>query len=78
MAREMAISKASVSRIWRANGLKPHRVDSFKVSNDPLFADKLEGIVGLYVNPPEYTRWCCPWTRRVRYKLWTAPSPACR
>ena len=41
MAREMGISKASVSRIWRANGLKPHRVESFKVSNDPHFADKL-------------------------------------
>ncbi len=54
MAREMSISKASVSRIWRANGLKPHRVDSFKVSNDPQFADKLEAIVGLYLNPPEH------------------------
>lgn len=54
MAREMGISKASVSRIWRANGLKPHRVDSFKVSNDPEFADKLEAIVGLYLNPPEH------------------------
>jgi transposase len=54
MAREMGISKASVSRIWRANGLKPHRVDSFKVSNDPEFASKLEAIVGLYLNPPEH------------------------
>ncbi len=54
MAREMSISKASVSRIWRANGIKPHRVDSFKVSNDPQFADKLEAIVGLYLNPPEH------------------------
>ena len=54
MAKEMRISKASVSRIWRANGLKPHRVDSFKVSNDPHFADKLEAIVGLYLNPPEH------------------------
>jgi transposase len=54
MAREMGISKASVSRIWRANGLKPHRVESFKVSNDPNFADKLEAIVGLYLNPPEH------------------------
>jgi transposase len=54
MAREMGISKASVSRIWRANGLKPHRVESFKVSNDPHFADKLEAIVGLYLNPPEH------------------------
>src|SRR6266705_4686315 len=54
MAREMGISKATVSRIWRANGLKPHRVESFKVSNDPHFADKLEAIVGLYLNPPEH------------------------
>jgi len=53
MVREMGISKASVSRIWRANGLKPHRVESFKVSSDPHFADKLEAIVGLYLNPPE-------------------------
>ena len=54
MAKEMSLSKASVSRIWRANGLKPHRVESFKVSNDPNFADKLEAIVGLYLNPPEH------------------------
>jgi hypothetical protein len=54
MAKEMSLSKASVSRIWRAHGLKPHRVESFKVSNDPNFADKLEAIVGLYLNPPEH------------------------
>jgi transposase len=54
MAKEMGISKASVSRIWRAHGLKPHRVDGFKISNDPNFADKLEDIVGLYLNPPEH------------------------
>ena len=54
MATEMGISKASVSRIWRAHGLKPHRVTSFKVSNDPQFAEKLEDIVGLYLNPPEH------------------------
>jgi hypothetical protein len=54
MAKEMHISKASVSRIWRTNGLKPHRVESFKVGNDPNFADKLEAIVGLYLDPPEH------------------------
>jgi transposase len=54
MAREMGISDSTVGRIWRANGLKPHRVDSFKVSNDPEFASKLEAIVGLYLNPPEH------------------------
>jgi transposase len=54
MAREMGISKATVSRIWRAHGLKPHRVESFKISNDPNFTAKLEDIVGLYLNPPEH------------------------
>jgi transposase len=54
MAREMGISDSTVGRIWRSHGLKPHRIESFKVSNDPMFADKLEAIVGLYLNPPEH------------------------
>ena len=54
MAREVGISEASVRRIWRAHGLKPHRVESFKISRDPEFAAKLEDIVGLYLNPPEH------------------------
>jgi transposase len=54
MAREAGISDSSVGRIWRAHGLKPHRVESFKVSNDPDFARKLDDIVGLYLNPPEH------------------------
>jgi transposase len=54
MSREVGISDSSVGRIWRAHGLKPHRVESFKISNDPKFAEKLEDIVGLYLNPPEH------------------------
>jgi transposase len=54
MAREAGISEASVRRIWRAHGLKPHRVESFKVSRDPEFVTKLEDVVGLYLNPPEH------------------------
>ena len=54
LAAELGISDSSVLRIWRANGLKPHLVEGFKVSNDPEFADKLEAIVGLYLNPPEH------------------------
>lgn len=50
----MNISESTVGRIWEANGLKPHRVDTSKVSNDPNFADKLEAIVCLYLNPPEH------------------------
>ena len=54
MGRAVGISDSSVGRIWRAHGLKPHRVESFKISNDPEFAEKLEDIVGLYLNPPEH------------------------
>lgn len=54
MARAMGISKATVSRIWRAHGLKPHRLETFKVSTDPAFAEKLQDIVGLYLHPPEH------------------------
>jgi len=54
MARATGISDSSVGRIWRAHGLKPHRIESFKISNDPAFAEKLEDIVGLYLNPPEH------------------------
>jgi len=53
MAREVGISETSVRRIWRRHGLKPHRLRSFKLSNDPNFAEKLRDIVGLYLNPPE-------------------------
>jgi hypothetical protein len=50
---------ASVRRIWRSQGLKPHRVESFKVSNDPEVAEKLEDIVGLYLNLPEHALGLC-------------------
>lgn len=52
MAAVAGISEASVRRIWQAHGLKPHRLESFKVSNDKHFAEKLEDIVGLYLDPP--------------------------
>src|ERR1700741_685514 len=53
MAEACGVSKASVQRIWQANGLKPHLVNTFKLSNDPHFIEKLEDVVGLYLNPPE-------------------------
>src|SRR5690242_14720368 len=53
MAAEMGVSEATVRRIWHAHGLKPHRIESFKISKDKHFAEKLEDIVGLYLNPPE-------------------------
>ena len=53
MAERSGLSKSSIGRIWRAFELKPHRADGFKVSNDPLFVDKVFDVVGLYLNPPE-------------------------
>lgn len=59
MAAALGVSAASVSRHWRANGLKPHIVRGFKVSRDPNFVDKLEDIVGLYMSPPEHALVLC-------------------
>lgn len=52
MAQAMNTSAASVRRVWKRHGLKPHLTKTFKVSNDPRFAEKLTDIVGLYMNPP--------------------------
>jgi len=52
MAAAVGVSPATVQRIWDARGLKPHRVETFKLSNDPAFEDKLVDVVGLYLNPP--------------------------
>lgn len=54
MAKATGVSKATISRIWRAHGLKPHLVKTFKVSNDPQFAEKLRDVAGLYLSPPEH------------------------
>lgn len=59
MAKAAGVSEASVRRIWRSHGLKPHLSETFKVSNDPQFAEKLEDIVGLYLNPPEHAIVLC-------------------
>ena len=52
MAREMYLSQTAVTRIWRAFGLQPHRQETFKLSSDPLFVEKVRDIVGLYLDPP--------------------------
>src|SRR6202163_1219556 len=53
MARASGVSVSSVQRIWRAFGLQPHRAETFKLSTDPLFVEKVRDVVGLYVAPPE-------------------------
>jgi len=53
MARAHGVSHTTVQKIWAARGLKPHRVETFKLSRDPRFEEKLADVVGLYLNPPE-------------------------
>jgi transposase len=53
MAKATGMSQSAVSRIWRAFGLQPHRVETFKLSKDPLFIEKVRDVVGLYLKPPD-------------------------
>jgi len=89
MAAAVGVSEATVRRIWHKHGLKPHLMETFKVSTDPNFAEKLDAIVGLYLNPPEpfaaaffaMSSSCSPpsklmsigTTRRRRF-IWTASA----
>ena len=54
MARAQGVSHATVQKIWAARGLRPHRTETFKLSTDPRFEEKLVDVVGLYLNPPEH------------------------
>jgi hypothetical protein len=75
LATKAGISDTTVLRIWQANGLKPHLVDSFKVSRDPKFAEKLEDIVGLYMSPPEHALvLCCDEKSQVQVLDRTQPG----
>jgi transposase len=59
LARELDLTQSMVSRVWRANGIKPHLTATFKLSNDPCFVEKLTDIVGLYLDPPEHALVLC-------------------
>jgi transposase len=75
MAAEVGVSDATVRRIWHKHGLKPHLMETFKVSNDPRFAEKLEAIVGLYLNPPEHALvLCCDEKSQIQALDRTQPS----
>ena len=77
LAKATGLSRMTISRIWHAFGLQPHRTDTFKLSPDPLLIEKVRDIVGLYINPPHSTPWCCAWTKRARFKRSTEPSRCC-
>ena len=59
MARATKLSRSTVSRIWRAFGLQPHRTENFKLSSDPFFVEKVRDLAGLYVNPPDHAVVVC-------------------
>jgi len=59
MAKRSGLSQSAISRIWRAFALQPHRVETFKLSKDPLFIEKVRDIVGLYLNPPDQALVLC-------------------
>jgi hypothetical protein len=69
MASAQNISPATVQRMWDAHGLQPHRTETFKLSRDKRFVEKLTDVVRRYLNPPR-RRWCCLSMRRARSKHW--------
>ena len=74
MAAKAGVSPATVQRVWAARGLKPHLVETFKLSNDPKFEEKLIDVAGLYLNPPEKAIVLC--TGREVLHTGAGPDPA--
>ena len=78
MARSSGISTSSVQRIWRAFGLQPHRTETFKLSTDPLFVDKVRDVVGLYMSPPDHALVLCVDEKSQMQALDGTPAASCR
>jgi transposase len=76
MAAETGFSHTTIRRMWVAFGLQPHRSQTFKLSNDPLFVDKVRDIVGLYLSPPNCSSSAS--MRRARSRHWIASSRSYR
>jgi len=77
MAKEIAHAPSTVHRIWSAFGLQPHRVETFKLSSDPLFVEKVRDIVGLYLSRRSAPL-CCVSTKNPKCRRSTARSRCCR
>src|SRR5215831_3905728 len=77
MAKASGLSQSAISRIWRAFGLQPHRLETFKLSKDPLFIERCATLSGCTC-----IRWtarlCSVWTRKARFKRWIAAPRSCR
>ena len=75
MARHLDTTHSFVNRVWRSHGLKPHLIRTFKLSNDPRFEEKLQDVVGLYLDPPEpYSRPYNPQDEHREHKQRQPPS----
>jgi hypothetical protein len=59
MAKEVGLSQSAIARTWWTFGLRPHLVDTFKLSKDPQFIEKVRDVVGLYLAPPEHALVLC-------------------
>lgn len=77
MAEAVGISPSSVGRIWAEAGLKSHLTKGFKVSNDPMFEEKVTDIFGLYLTL-QSGRWCSASTKKLRSRRLIGPNPGCR
>ena len=76
MAKASGISVSAVQCIWRAHGLRPHKVEQLKLSTDPKFVDKLRDVVGLYMSTRRLTPSSCRLTRRAKSRRSIEPSRA--
>lgn len=78
MAQRVGMSQSMVLRVWRAFGLQPHKADTFKLSTDPAFVDKVRDIVGLYLAPPHRAVvLCVDETQQIQALKGTAPCCRC-
>ena len=73
LAQASGLSRMTISRIWHAFGLQPHRADTFKLSPDPQLIEKVRDIVGLYMNPPEHALVLCV-DEKSQSRRWTVRS----
>ena len=76
MAKACGLSQSSISRIWRAFSLAPHRSETFKLSKDPLFIEKVRDIVGLYMAPPDRALVLCV-DEKSQIRRWTELLRCC-
>src|SRR5438128_1499355 len=78
LARHLRVSRMMVHRVWQRYDVQPHRVEKFKISNDPKLEEKVRDIVGLYLNPPDRALvLCVDEMRRVKSRRWIGRLPSC-